>query len=211
LFATFSLAVLLVPAARLHAQITAIAPTTELPEYSNRWDIYGGAAYSHFNPSPSRGVSAINLLGWNGSATAYFRPSWGIESSVRGYYGTINLPPNNLGITTAPMSEHLVLFGPAFRFIRTPKYAAGMHGLIGAAYGSFDSGFPSGHEPNELTIYNNKLAFGAVIGAFGDYNLTPKWAVRVIADYQPTHYGFNTQSEFAGSIGIVYKIGSLHK
>jgi hypothetical protein len=207
----FAFAVLLVPVARLHAQVTATAPVAELPNYENRWDIYGGAAYSHFNPSPSRNVQAINLLGWNGTATAYFRPSWGIEASARGYYGTINAPVNNIGVTNLSMSEHLFLFGPTFRFLRTPKYAAGMHVLIGAAYGSFDSGFPPGHQPNELSIYNNKLAFGSVIGAFGDYNLRPRWAVRLIADYQPTRYGFSTQNEFAGSIGLVYKLGALHK
>jgi hypothetical protein len=36
-------------------------------------------------------------------------------------------------------------------------------------------------------------------------------AVRFIADYQPTRYGFTMQSEFAGSVGIVYKFGILKK
>ena len=45
----------------VHAQVTATAPEAEAPQY-------GGAQYSHFNPSPGRGVEAINLLGWNGSA-----------------------------------------------------------------------------------------------------------------------------------------------
>jgi len=212
LSAVFTFALLLVPATHLHAQITATAPITEQPEYSNRWDVYGGAAYSHFNPGPGKGVQAINLLGWNGSAIAYFRPTWGIEASARGYYGDMDVPQNGLGVPAkAAMSEHLFLFGPNFRFLRTPKYAAGMHVLIGAAYGSFDKDFPQGIQPIQVAIYNNKLAFGAVIGAYGDYNLSPKWAVRLIADYQPTRYGYSTQNEFAGSIGVVYKIGSLHK
>jgi hypothetical protein len=32
----------------------------------------------------------------------------------------------------------------------------------------------------------------------------------VITDWQPTHYGFSWQDEFAGSAGVVYKFGTLH-
>jgi hypothetical protein len=194
-----------------HAQVTATAPVAEQPQYTNRWDIYGGAQYSHFNPSPGRNFQALNLLGWNGSATVYFRPVWGIESSVRGLYGTINVPQNQYNVSTSKMSEHLVLFGPNFRLYRRPNYAAGLHVLIGAAYGSFDSGFPSGIQPNLVGVYNNKLAFGAAVGGWYDYNLTPRFSVRAIADWQPTRYGYTMQNEFAGSVGIVYKLGSLQK
>jgi hypothetical protein len=193
------------------AQVTATAPITEPPQYTNRWDIYGGAQYSHFNPSPGRNIAAINLLGWNGSAVAYFRPLWGIESSVRGLYGTINLPPNQYNITSARMSEHLFLFGPNFRLYRRPSHAAGIHVLVGAAYGSFDSDFPSGIQPNLVGVYNNKLAFGAAVGGWYDYNLSSRFSVRVLGDWQPTRYGYTNQNEFAGSVGIVYKVGSLQK
>jgi hypothetical protein len=208
--ALFAFAISL-PVVSASAQITATPPIAEAAQYTNRWDIYGGAQYSHFNPSPGRNVSAINLLGWNGSVTAYFRPVWGIESSVRGLYGTINIPQNQYGVTSSKMSEHLFLFGPTFRLYRRPNYAAALHVLIGGAYGSFDSGFPSGVQPNLVGIYNNKLAFGSAVGASGDYNLTPRLAVRVVADWQETHYGYTLQNEFAGSVGIVYKLGSLQK
>jgi hypothetical protein len=193
------------------AQVTATAPVTEAVQYDNRWDIFGGAQYSHFNPSSGRNIEAINLLGWTGGATFYFRPIWGIEASERGIYGTINIPQNSLGVTQSKMSEYLTLFGPTFRILRRQNYAAGMHVLFGAANGTFDKGFPPGTQPSQLNIYNNKLAFGSAIGAWGDYNLTPRLAVRVVADYQPTRYGYSLQNEFAGSVGIVYKIGSLHK
>jgi hypothetical protein len=109
------------------------------------------------------------------------------------------------------MSEYLWLFGPTFRIYRRENYAAGFHTLIGAAYGSFDKDFPPGVSPNQIGAYNNKLAFGAAVGGFGEYNLSPRLAVRLIADWQPTHYGYTWQNEFAGSVGIVYKIGALHK
>lgn len=185
---------------------------TEAPGYNNRWDIYGGAQYSHFNPSPGPNIAANSLLGWNGTLTAYLHPLWGIEMGARGLYGTMSVPANAYGVPSNPsMSEHLFLFGPTFRFIRRDNFAAGMHGLVGAAYGSFDKDFPAGIQPNVVGIYNNKLAFGAAIGAWGDYNLSSKLAVRVIADYMPTRYGYALQNEFAGSVGIVYKFGVLKK
>jgi hypothetical protein len=210
IFAAFAFFSLFSTPILLRAQVQATAPITVLPQYQQRWDIYGGFSYSHFNPGAGRGVSAINLKGWNGDATAWFRQLFGLEFSARGYYGTIDVPLNAYNITTSDMSEHLFMVGPNFRLFRRESYTAGFHGLIGAADGVFDNGFKnSGIQPNQVGIYNNKVAFGAAIGAWGDYNLNPKWSVRATADWQPTHYGFSTQNEFAGTIGIVYKVGSL--
>jgi hypothetical protein len=202
---------LFLPLFHAHAQVTATAPVGEMPQYSNRWDFYGGFQYSHFNPSPAKNFPANNLVGWNGTATVYFRPLWGIEGSFRGLYGTIDVPVNQYGITSPHMSEHLFLFGPTFRLFRRENYAAGVHVAIGAAYGSFDKDLPPGISPNQIDVYNNKLAFGSAVGGWADYNLSPRLAVRTIFDWQPTHYGYTTQNEFAGSVGVVYKIGSLHK
>lgn len=202
----------LLPHADLHAQITATAPVSEASQYSERWDIYGGAQYAHFNPSPGAEVRAVNLLGWNGSATVWFRQLWGIEGSARGEYGNLVVPSNSYGVAAnPPMSEHLFLFGPSFRFYRRPKVTLGMHFLVGAAYGSFSSGFPSYVSPQTLGIYNDKLAFGMAWGGFADYNVTRRWSVRFISDWQPTHYGFSQQNEFAGSVGLVYKLGRLNR
>lgn len=213
----FRLVALAVPGAlflaslSLHAQVTATAPESEAPQYGQRWDFYGGAQYSHFNPSPGRGIEAINLLGWNGSATAWLRPTWGIEGTARGLYGNLVVPANSENIPASPpMTEHLFLFGPNFRFIRHRNLTVGMHTLIGAAYGVFDSGFPAGTQPQDIGIYNDKLAVGLGVGPWVDYNLTSRVSVRFISDWQPTHYGFSWQNEFAGSVGIVYKFGALH-
>ena len=194
----------------LSAQVQATAPVTTLPQYQQRWDLYGGFSYSHFNPGAGSGVHANNLTGWNGDATAWFKQLFGLEFSARGYYGTIDVPPNAYNVTKSDMSEHLFLIGPNFRLYRRENYAAGFHALIGAANGSFDEGFKgTGAQPYQVGIYNNKLAFGAAVGGWADYNLNPRWAVRVTADWQPTHYGFAFQNEFAGTAGVVYKFGFL--
>ena len=194
------------------AQVTAVAPVTLQPQYNHRWEVYGGGQYSHFNPSPGPNIHATNLVGWNGSAIVYLKPVWGLEASARGLYGSMSVPQNPYGIPPSPkMSENLFLFGPNFRFFLGDKYAAGMHFLIGAAHGSFDKDFPSGIQPNAVNIYNDKLAFGAAVGWWTDYNLSSRLAIRGIADYQPTRYGYALQSEFAGSLGVVFKFGTLKK
>ena len=198
----------------LHAQVTATAPSAAPPQYSQRWDLFGGAQYMHFNPGTGHGaqVKANNLLGWTGGATAWMRPSWGIEASVRGAYGNFSVPPNIYNIPLSDrMSEHLVLFGPNFRFYRGPRLGVGMHILIGAAYGVFSTDFPKGIMPLQVNVYNDKLAFGYAVGAPIEYNVNQRWSVRFVPDWQPTHYGYSQQNEFAGSLGLVYKIGKLNK
>jgi hypothetical protein len=199
----------------LHAQITATAPQAASSAYSQRIDLSGGYFYAHFNPSPGNQVEAINLFGGEGSATLWLRPLWGFEASVREASGNMSIPRSQVnGVqvpANPPMSEYLFLFGPSFRIYRGPRVTLGMHSLAGAAYGSFSSGFPSGIQPQDVGIYNDKLTLGMGIGGFVDYNLTPRWAVRFVADWQPTHYGLNWQNESADSVGLVYKFGSLHR
>lgn len=205
-------------APRLHAQVTATAPSVAGIAENQRFDIVGGAAYSHFNPGYAHQVQALNLLGWEGSATGWFSNTFGVEGTVRGLYGTYNLPvnpysgpPTNLP-ATSPMSEYLFLFGPSFRLLQTPKYTAGAHVLVGGAYGSFDKGYSgSGIKPQQIGIYNTQLATGYAIGAWGDYKLTQQLAVRFTGDYQPTRYSGLGQNEFFGAVGIVYKLGRRGK
>ncbi len=194
----------------LHAQITATAPPTIGADALQRFDVEGGAAYSHFNPGYAHRVQATNLLGWEGAATLWFAKSYGLEATGRGVYGSYTIPTNAYGIAgTSNMSEHLFLFGPSFRMLQTEKYTAGMHVQVGGAYGSFDQAYANtGVQPFSIGVYNNQLAFAAVIGGWADYAVRPKFAIRFKADYQPTRYGNTTQNEFAGTVGIVYKIGS---
>ncbi len=207
-FATFALGALL-SAPALHAQITATAPASNGADNLQRFDIEGGAAYSHFNPGYAHLVHATNLLGWDGSVTAWFAKSYGVEATARGVYGNYDIPSNSYGLSgTSNMSEHLFLFGPSFRLLQTEKYTAGMHVLVGGAYGSFDQGYSnSGVQPFAIGVYNNQLAFAGAIGGWADYNVRPRFAIRFQSDYQPTRYGGTTQNEFAGTVGIVYKLG----
>lgn len=197
----------------LHAQITATAPATSGETEHERFDISGGAAYSHFNPGYAHQVRALNLLGWQGSVTGWLTNLVGLEGTARGLYGTYDLPVATRGYptitgTTSPMSEHLFLFGPSFRLYQTEKYTAGMHVLVGGTYGSFDKAFQgTGIQPFQVGVYNTQLATAYAIGGWADYKVYPRFAIRFTGDYQPTRYSGLGQNEFFGAIGIVYKLG----
>ncbi len=208
---------LAIPAIRLHAQtksgppsLPTIAPPAQEngADYENRLDLSGGYQYSHFNTGVGHSLHS-NLMGGEGTATAWVSHVVGFSASVRYLTGTIPVADNAAGITNPRMSETLFLFGPEFRLYKAPKYTLGFHVLLGGTYGIFDTDF-KGTAPNTLGVYNNQLAFAAATGATWDYNLSPRFSVRGVTDWQATHYGYSSQNEFAGSVGIVYKIGSLH-
>lgn len=196
-------------ASSIQAQVTATAPAVAGASDTQRFDILGGAAYSHFNPGFAHQVRATNLLGWQGSVTGWFSNLVGLEATARGLYGTYDLPINIYTLpATSSMSEHLFLFGPSFRLYQSEKYTAGAHVLVGGTYGSFDKGFQgSGIQPRQIGIYNNQLATAFAIGGWADYKVAPRFAIRFTADYQPTRYSSIGQNEFFGAVGIVYKIG----
>ena len=49
---------------------------------------------------------------------------------------------------------------------------------MGRAYGAFGNGFPKGTTPQDVGIYNDKLAMGFGIGPWIDYNLGSNLSVR---------------------------------
>ncbi len=192
-----------------HTQVTATAPTVVNPSGTERFDIVGGAAYSHFNPGFAHQVRATNLIGWQGSATGWFGSLFGLEATARGLYGSYTLPINGFNLpATSNASEYLFLFGPSFRLRERDKYTVGAHVLVGGAYGMFDQAFQgSGIQPRQIGLYNNQLATAYAIGSWADYKINPRFAVRFTGDYQPTRYGGLGQNEFFGAVGVVYKIG----
>ncbi len=205
-------AFLVLTVSQLSAQVTATAPplSNDLANYNNRWDAYGGFAYARFQTTLGVNLKT-NMYGWKGQVTGWLNPIVGITASTGNYYGTVSLPPNQYDLNQAHISEHLFLFGPEFRILRDSKWTVGAHVLLGGTYGIFDNSFPNGVEPNALRLYNNQLAFAAAAGGTVDRNLTPQWSVRLIADFQPTHYGLAFQKEAAASVGVVYKWGAIKK
>ena len=200
---------MLAPAGRLWGQVAAPAApvAANAADYNNRYDLYGGFAYAHFNGVGN--VRATGLYGFNGQATAWVKPVFGLAASLRGDYGHYPATPNSYGVSNPAISQYVFVFGPDFRLWRTPRHALGLHALVGGAYGKFDSQL-NGAPPNSVGLFVNQLALAEAIGGSFDFNLSPKLSVRVVTDFAPTHYGTGQQQEFQGSVGFVYKMGSLH-
>ncbi len=191
------------------AQVTATAPAVSGPTDTEKLDVLGGAAYSHFNPGFAHQVRATNLIGWQGSVTGWFSHLVGGEATARGLYGSYTLPTNGFNLpASSNLSEYLFLFGPSFRLYEKPRYTAGAHALIGGAVGRFNQSYAStGPLPQQIGIYNNQTATAFAVGGWVDYKVAPRFAVRFTGDYQPTKYGGLTQNEFFGAVGIVWKVG----
>jgi hypothetical protein len=202
---------LLAPGRTLHAQTApTVAPhTIQGADYDNRWDLFGGFSYSHFTTTYGHALKT-ELYGGSGQATYWMGPVIGLSGTIRYVAGDMPLNPNNYGYTTAHMSETLYLVGPDIRILRGERWTVGGHVLIGGTYGRFDSSL-TGIPPNFVGLYNNQLAFAVATGATIDYNISPKVSVRVFTDWQPTFYGTAVQKEFAGQLGVVYKMGSIKK
>jgi hypothetical protein len=204
---------LAITATHLRAQVTATAPplSTDLATYNKRWDAFGGFGYARFQTTLGHALKT-NTYGWKAQATGWLTPVVGFTASSGNFYGTVPLPANPYNIAKANISEHLFLFGPEVRLYRSDKWTLTAHVLLGGTYGIFDSSTKSANiEPNQLSLFNNQLAFALAGGASTDYNLRPNWSVRLITDFQPTHYGLALQKEFAGSAGVVYKWGAMKK
>ncbi len=206
-------AFLLASASNSIAQVTATAPplSTELADYNNRYDGFVGYSYARFNTTIGHALSG-NLMGFKAQGTVWVSPIVGFSAATGNYYGNVAVPANAYNISNPKVSEPIFLFGPEFRLLRDPKWTVDYHFLLGGTYGIFDTSFAnSGATPNTLNLPNNQLAFALATGASFDYNVRPKWSVRAIVDFQPTHYGSAFQKEFAGSVGVVYKWGAIKK
>ncbi len=206
-------ALFLVPASYLPAQVTATAPplSTDLATYNNRWDAFGGFSYARFQTTIGNALKT-NTYGFKAQVTGWLNPIVGVTAATGNYYGTISLPPNGFNVSSANISEHMFMFGPEFRLLRDPKWTVDFHILLGGTYGIFDNSFSNtGVSPSYFSLYNNQLAFAAAVGGSFDRNLKQNLSVRIITDYQPTHYGYAFQNEFSGSVGVVYKWGAIKK
>ncbi|HVJ08880.1 MAG TPA: hypothetical protein VM554_10875 [Acidisarcina sp.] len=202
-------AALLASPHRVAAQITLAPLAATGADYQNRWDIFGGFSYSYFSTTIGHGHKT-NLYGGGAEGTVWLSPVVGATAAVREVSGHLPVDPNIFGVTNPRMSETLFLFGPEVRLYRAERAAVSAHWLVGGTYGVFDSDL-KGISPNTLGLYNNQLAFAMAAGAAWDYNLSPRFSVRAITDFQPTYFGSSVQKEFGGQVGLVYKIGSLKK
>ncbi len=180
--------------------------------YDNKYDIYGGIGFAHFNAGPSL-LQGSNLGGFDVQGTRWLRPRLGATVNLRGYYGTNGAFVNPFGVKGPFVMEHLGMGGVSFRAKQNTHAALDLHALFGADYGTFTLGLGTDPQhpsqpvtPAEVGFFNNGATFVTALGGSLDLNRSPQLAFRLSPDYLYTHRGGVTQNEFAISVGILYRI-----
>jgi len=200
---------------RAQAQYTQpqVAPSAPLSgvRYDNRWEVYGGVAYSHFNAGPQL-VQGANLGGFNAEGARFFTTRWALVGSVRGYYGTSGTQPNPYGIRGPFVDEYLFMAGPEYRGPSNEHISTTLHALFGGAHGSFESALHDQEgnpvPPSAVGFFSNQTTFGSALGGSIDLNRSPKLAFRVAPEAILTTYGSaGLKSQFGISVGLVYRLG----
>lgn len=203
-----------------HAQVVPPAQTVpETPtlqnetlkpvDYREKYDIYAGFASSHFNAGPAL-IPGANLGGFDVQGTMWLRRRLGVTANVRGYYGTTGVVPNPYGIHGPFIYEHLFMGGPSFRGPKNEHAALTFHALVGGSYGIFNSAVDQGLTGPNLGLFNNGVALATALGGSLDLNRSAKFAIRLSPDYLLTRFGGVSQNEFAISIGVLYRLNTVH-
>ena len=198
--------------------------TLSAVRYDNKWEIYGGAGFSHFKSGPQLAAGA-NLGGFDVQGTYWLTGRLGATANLRGYYGTQGVDPNKYGVSGPFVFEHLFMGGATYRLLAGEHAALDVHGMVGGSSGVFSRAL--GHDPNDpsyavqprdVGMYNDGLGLATAIGGSLDLNRSPRLALRISPDWIMTRYGgygtptnvpsplvTRSQNEFGISVGILYR------
>jgi hypothetical protein len=101
--------------------------------------------------------------------------------------------------------------GPSIRGPKNEHAALTFHGLVGGAYGVFDSAVDQGVTGPQLGLFSNGLALAMAAGGSLDLNRSSKLSLRISPDYLVTRFGGKSQNEFAISVGVLYRLSKMRK
>lgn len=195
-----------IPPAKTIPEAPSLQNETLKPlDYSNKYELYGGFASSHFNAGPAL-IPGANLGGFDIQGTMWLRRRIGATANIRGYYGTTGVVPNPYNIHGPFIMEHLFMGGATFRGPRNEHAALDFHALVGGSYGTFDSAIDQGLTGPNLGLFNNGVTLATALGGSLDLNRSPRFALRISPDYLLTRFGGVSQNEFAISVGVLYRL-----
>ncbi len=196
----------LAQAPQYHPPVVAANDTLAGVDYNYRYELYGGLAYTHFNAGPNL-LQGANLGGLSFDGARFFDKRWAAAASVRGYYGTSGVVPNDRHIQGPAVSQYMFMGGPEYRWIANPHASITLHALFGGAYGVFDTAVAP-LTTAQLGLFSNQVTFGSAIGGAIDLNRSPRLAFRIQPEATLTDYGgAGLHEQVAISVGLVYRLG----
>jgi hypothetical protein len=201
-----SAAPLLAQAPQYHPPVVAANDTLAGVDYNYRYEVYGGLSYTHFNAGPNL-IQGANLGGFSADGARFFTKRWAAAGSVRGYYGTTGVVPNDQNIRGPFVAQYMFMGGPEYRALSNAHASLTLHALVGGAYGQFDHDIAP-DTPAQLGLFSNQVAFGGAFGGAIDLNRSPRLAFRIQPEGTLTNYGgAGLHEQVAISVGLVYRLG----
>ncbi len=196
----------LAQAPQYHPPVVAANDTLANVDYNYRYEVYGGLAYTHFNAGPNL-LQGANLGGFSVDGARFLTRRWAAAGSVRGYYGTSGVVPNDANIRGPAVSQYMFMGGPEYRALSNKHASLTLHALFGGSYGRFDSDVAP-LTTEQLGLFSNQVAFGGAFGGAIDLNRSPRLAFRIQPEGTLTNYGgAGLHEQVAISVGLVYRLG----
>jgi len=186
--------------------LVPIAAFAQTPQFQ----LYGGYAYAHVD---SGGVTELltdlsrNWNGWEASFATNFTRFVGVNFDFSGDYGSSSLEsPENFTPRLRQQTQtpffYSYMAGPQFLLPAGP-FLVFAHAMAGATQMKREFAGPY------FPVIRSDIAFGSVIGAGIDLNLTQYVALRIAqADYLISKNFGGEQNNLRVSGGIVFKFGS---
>lgn len=193
-------------APQYHPPTVAANDTLAGVDYNYRYELYGGLSYTHFNAGPHL-LQGANLGGFSIDAARFLNKRWAAAGSVRGYYGTSGVVPNDANVRGPAVSQYMFMGGPEYRALSNAHASLTLHALVGGAYGRFDSDIAP-ETTAQLGLFNNQVAFGSAFGGAIDLNRSGRLAFRIQPEGTLTNYGgAGLHEQAAVSVGVLYRLG----
>jgi hypothetical protein len=200
--------------AQYHAPVVAPNNTLSGVDYNNRWELYGGLAYTHFNAGPSL-LQGANLGGGDAQIAYYLNKRWSAVGNLRAYYGTSGATPNPFNIQGPAVSQYMAMAGPQWRWASNQHASVSLHALFGGSYGWFGKDLHDQYgqrvEPGEIGFFNDQISFGSAIGGSFDFNRSAHLALRISPDALLTNYSSGGKGDFKEqfgiSVGLLWRFG----
>jgi len=165
-------------------------------------EVFGGYQYLHWDLSGS----ALNMNGFDASATYNFNRWLGMTADISGAYNG-NTP--NAGGPGGTTHIYNYMFGPTIYPFGHRRITMFVHGLAGDGHMHIYLP-PAGGSPS-LTLTDTSFVYAA--GGGFDLRITRHIAVRLFqGDYEQTQFlqddGFPAQKNIRLAAGIVFRLGS---